>query len=154
MKRYGFEAPPGWVRRPFPPPQRGVYLTAPPGTPRAAILLMEPIAPHGDVLAQLETVVDKGCAGTRVVERVAARPIGRAAAGAGLDGAFAVTRVVMTFESRARDEARCFALLEGLLERLPIVYLSDASALPTHRGALEQVLTSIQVLVPAGESLY
>ena len=151
MKRYAFESPPGWEQRPFPAPQQGVYLTAPAGTPKASILLMDAVEIDGELAAQLERMVDEGCAGAEILQRAAAQPLPRAD---GLPGMVAVAKVKATHEGKSREEGRAFALFEGRNERLPVVFLGDLDALPFHRGAVNRLLASIRLLAVDADLLY
>jgi hypothetical protein len=152
MKRYAYESPPGWLQRPFPAPQQGVYLTAPPGTPRASILLMDAIAPRGSVAEQLEEVVSQGCTdAAELLERLAAQPL---PSSGGLPGMVAVVRLRVVHEGQERAEGRAFALFEGHGERLPVIFMGDSNALPYHKAAVNQVLGSIRSHLPDAEALY
>jgi len=148
--RYRFEPPPGWRERPFPPPQRGVYLTAPPDTPRASILLMDAIQPVGTLEEQADDSLRRGCSDAQTVTAVAAAPL----VGHPLPGAAARALVRATWDGRTRDEIRLFALFEGLGERLPIVFLGDPDALAFHAAALHALFASIEWTGASGDSLY
>lgn len=149
--RYGFESPPGWIERPFPPPQRGVYLTEPPGTPRAAVLLTQPIVPHGTLAEQLERAVADGCVDAEILEQTPPRP---QVTGSGLTGLVVQVRVRVTARSVIPEEIRIFVLLEAPDERIPLILLMEPDALPQHAATLEQLLCSIHVLSQGGQSLY
>ncbi len=148
--RYAFEPPPGWIARPFPPPQQGVYLTSPPGTPHASILLEDAIEPSGTLLQQIEASLSEGCADVQILERIPAVPL----PSHGLPGAAAAVRIKVVFEGSEHQEGRVFALFEGQRERLPVIFLGELSALPFHWAAMEGIFDSIRVLHAASELLY
>jgi hypothetical protein len=149
--RYGYAMPPGWIRRPNPSPQQGVFLASPPGTPFARLLLMDAIVPDGTLEDQVERSLTQGCAGVQIVERIRAA---RLPPGPGLPGAAASARVRMPLGIGFREEGRLFALFEGQGERLPVVFLGETTALPFHRAALQGIFESILVLAAEDGSLF
>jgi hypothetical protein len=145
--RYDFTVPAGWVRAPFPPPQRGIYLRAPvekPGPESASILLCDPVVSAGSLEDQLAAFVKDACRGVKVVKQgKPARAGSRAFPGL----AVTVQAQVAPAGGKAREEVRVFALLDGGTHRLPVGFVGGAKALAAHQGALDALLASIEPLV-------
>ena len=133
--------PPGWIQTPFPPPQRGIYLHAPPGGARGALLLMDALAPHGTLAEQLATAVKTGCAD---VELLATAEPYTFATTSKMPGLSVAARVRVTHEGRQRDELRVFTLVDAGDIRLPIVFLGDLNAAEIYQDAIGLVLYSIR----------
>jgi len=149
--RYGFDSPPGWIERPYPPPQKGVLLVAPPLTPRASILFMDAISSVGTLEEQVEAALDQGCADSVVLERGRAM---RLPPGPGLPGVVAVAKVALKEVVPTLETHRVFAMFQGQYERLPVVFLGDSEAMTAHHDTLQQVLASIRIEDPQDEALY
>ena len=136
-----FDHPPGWIESPFPPPQRGIYLHAPPGGARGAILMMDAIAPHGSLEDQLAAAVVTGCSGAELLAQAAPYAFETVANMRGLSIA---TRVRVTHEGKVREELRVFTLVDAGELRLPIVFLGDLGAAEIYQDAIGLVLYSIR----------
>jgi hypothetical protein len=139
--RYAFTPPPGWLRAPFPPPQRGIYLRAPVAAPApesASILLFEDIGPVGTLEQQLAQMVEESCAGLKVGKTSKPAPVRTKSF-----RALAQSVAVVVPGPPKRDELRVFVLVEGSGARLPIAFIGGARALPAHQAALDGLLSSI-----------
>jgi hypothetical protein len=145
--RFAFAPPPGWTRAPFPPPQRGVYLRAPitnPSAESASILLFEEVGPVGTLEQQLAALVEEGCQGAK-----AGRPSKPTPVRTRGFPALAQSVALAVPGPPKHDEIRVFVLVDCGAERLPIVFVGGAKALPAHQAALDGLIGSIGPLVAA-----
>jgi hypothetical protein len=140
--RYSFEPPPGWIRAPFPPPQRGIYLRAPIPTPSAesaSILLFEAVTPAGSLEAQLGALVQQACEGAKSSKVGKVAPVRtRSFPALGVPATLQVPT-----DGRAREEQRFFALVDTVTERLPVIFVGGAKSLPFHQKTLDALIGSI-----------
>lgn len=139
--KFDVAIPPGWIQTPFPPPQRGLYLHAPPGGTRAALLLMDAIAADGTLADQLARAVATGCSGA---ELLAQAPATAMTTMAELPGLSIVTRVRVRHDGREREELRVFTLIDAGDVRLPIVMVGDLAAAEVYREAVGLVLYTVR----------
>jgi hypothetical protein len=147
--RYAFTTPPGWSRSPFPPPQRGVYLRAPVATPSpegASILLFDAVAPAGTLEEQLAEIAQQSCEGAKITRRGQPAPVKTAGF-----GGVTVSVGVEPPEGGREGELRIFFLIDAGSERLPVVFIGGARALPRHQEALDLLIGSIAPLTLAPE---
>ena len=139
--RYTFTPPPDWLRAPFPPPQRGIYLRAPVAAPSpesASILLFEEVAPAGTLEQQLATFVQEACAGVKVTKSAKPAPVWTRSF-----PALAQSVTVAVPGPPKRDELRVFFLVEGGGERLPVAFIGGPRSLPAHQATLDALIASI-----------
>jgi len=151
MPRYHVEVPEGWIRRPFPPPQRGIYVTSPPGTARLSVLLTDPLVPVGTLESQVTAIASQGCADVQVLEESRPFPL-RAAPG--LPGAATLRQVEARFEGKVHLELRVFMLLDVGTERLPVLLLGQPDGLAQHGSEIIGMLASVKRLHMTSDSLY
>jgi hypothetical protein len=144
MARYRFESPAGWRRESFPPPQQGVYLRAPVGAPRGAILLFDRLAPDGGLDVQLARVAAEGCRDAEVLESSPALP-----APTRMPGLLQVLGVTVGGDP-PRREWRTFVLMDAGGERLPAVFLADDDGVAAHRDAFVALLRSVHAAAETG----
>jgi hypothetical protein len=140
--RYSFEPPAGWLRAPFPPPQRGIYLRAPIATPSAesaSILLFEALAPAGSLEEQLGALVKQACDGAKSAKVGKTAPVKTRS----FPALGAPATLTVPTDGRAREEQRYFALVETPVERLPVIFVGGVKSLPLHQRALDGLLGSI-----------
>src|SRR5262245_11800002 len=110
--KYSFTSPAGWIRAPFPPPQRGVYLRAPiekPGPESASILLFDAVLPKGPLDEQLVAIMRDACEGARILKQRKPTQVNSVA----FPGMSATVQLQVTTPSaNAREEWRIFVLMD------------------------------------------
>jgi len=141
--KFAFDVPPGWTESPYPPPQRGIYLHAPPGGLRGAMLMMDAINTHGTLGEQLAAAVRAGTNGTELLGEGEPIPFTTHSQLAGLS---VPTLVRVTHDGRTRDEIRVFTLVDAGPIRLPIVFLGDVGAPDAYELEIGLVLYTIRPL--------
>jgi hypothetical protein len=144
VAQYHFDMPEGWVGVPLPPPHAGVHIR--PGAPqapqtRAVIVLLGPVPPAGTLGETLDLMVEEASAGAEIVRRGDALPF-RSVAYPGL--LTAVRLRLLQPGELPPDEGRIFAVLDAGMERIPVVFAGGPDALPQHKAALDQVLSSLR----------
>jgi len=139
--RFTVEVPPGWTRTPFPAPQRGLYLHAPPGGARGAMLLMDAITAHGTLADQLAAAVRTGCSDAQLLAEGAPIPFVTVAE---LPGLSIPVRLRVTHDRAQRDELRVFSLVDAGTARLPTVFLGDVDAAAVYQQAIGLILYTIR----------
>ena len=145
MMKFSFDTPPGWIETPFPPPQRGIYLHAPPGGLRGALLLMDAITAQGSLEDQVAGALATGTAGTELLGRSDAIPFTTVAQ---LRGLSIVARVGVTHGDRTREEIRVFSLVDAGAIRLPIVFIGDVGSPEAFQREIGLVLYTIRPDTP------
>jgi hypothetical protein len=141
--KFAFDVPPGWVESPYPPPHRGIYLHAPPGGLRGAMLMMDAITSRGTLAEQLADAVRTGTQGTQLLGEGDAIEFTTRSQLAGLS---IPTIVRVTHEGRTRDEVRVFTLVDAGAIRLPVVFLGDVGAPDAYELEIGLVLYTIRPL--------
>ena len=139
--RYAFTPPRDWLRAPFPPPQRGIYLRAPlaaPSAESASILLFEEVVPVGTLEQQLARFVEEGCAGAKMGKASKPAPVRTRSF-----PALAQSLNVSVPGPPKRDELRVFILVECGGERLPLAFIGGPKSLPAHQATLDALVASI-----------
>jgi hypothetical protein len=144
--RYAFTAPEGWLRTPFPPPQKGIYLRAPiakPGPESASILLLDAVVPDGSIEDHLGAFVKGASDGVKVLKQ--GKPARFQAVT--LSGMCVSVQVqVNPPGGKPREESRAFAMVDAGHLRLPISFVGAAKALSAHQKIWDALLASIRPL--------
>ncbi len=137
--------------------------TAASGAQSACLLVLRPVVPDGPLLAQLGQGIEQDLAASAQV--YAAQVVGRSAPqltrlGAGAAGFQAVWLRYpaggATSPAAAAGEGRLYFLLHRRLgqseRRVPLVFIGGPEALPLHLGALEQIVSSLELSSLAAET--
>ena len=146
--KFAFDVPPGWTESPYPPPQRGRYLHAPPGGLRGALLMMDAITARGTLGEQLLEAVWTGTEGTEVLGQGEPIPF---TTHSKLEGLSIPTQVRVTRQGRTHDEIRVFTLVDAGAIRLPVVFLGDVGAPDAYELDIGLVLYTIRPLQESHE---
>lgn len=127
---------------------------------RACLLVLAPVVPDGALLAQLGQGIEQDLAAS--AQAYGAQVVGRSAPqltrlGAGAAGFQAVwlrypakaTPAPTPAPAAAAGEGRLYFLLHRRLgqseRRVPLLFIGGPDALPTHLGALEQIVSSLEL---------
>lgn len=137
--RFGYTPPENWRPAPYPPPQNGVCLRWPEGTPRAVILLMDRVVPHGTLPEQLQFIVGNGSQDGELIEKSQPEPLHHAKY-----PALRMTAKIRVLRNESTHiETRVFALLDVGPDRLPIVFLGSDEAFAVHGAVFAALIASV-----------